>query len=91
MKSGIKYSLIIGVLILIIIAILFIIIRNYYNENKQKYYNFPEDFTLIECINTNVTGDINATCFISMDNNSIVVKQGNNYSTYTKKLYEEGE
>lgn len=82
-SSGMKtiYKILIGVLILVIIAVTLYLV---FKEPVKKNYDFPKDYTKIDCLDTFI-GNRSGICFISFDNKSVVLKQGDYYEAYTQK------
>jgi hypothetical protein len=76
------YRLLIFALFLVVVATAFYFI--FVKQPQKTNYDFPKDYTQIDCLETFV-GNVSGVCFISYDNNSIVLKQGDYYTAYSKK------
>lgn len=75
--------------IIVFIVVLLLMLGSLYfmfKEPKKDSYDFPKDYTEVVC-NETFVGNVSGVCFISFDNESVVLKQGDYYEAYTKVRY----
>jgi len=91
-KSNKIFNIVLVILLIIGIALLlYFTFKPIKEEPKDysKYYYFPENYTQMICPDFigNITN--NTFCYTDIMNDSIIVKNGYNYTRYAKERYNE--